>query len=197
MAGKIKLAAVAAVALLVSAGAAWGWTPSAEAVKTAQSGKVWYKVVPDPQAGGVQLAQAVVDINASPAVVWKLMTDCAAARRIIPSNRGCRVLDRKPGSETIEHILKTPLMPNVRSVFRQDMEPQKRLVITRIEGDLKVLNGEYTLQALPGGRTRVAQEMRMQPGFPAPGPMVRDFLRGEVSTGLANLKRESEAAAKS
>jgi uncharacterized protein YndB with AHSA1/START domain len=193
MSGKMKFGAAAAMALLVSAGAAGAWTPSADAVKTAQTGKVWYVVTPDQ--GGVQLARAVVDINAPPAVVWKLMTDCAAARRIIPSNRGCRVLDRKPGSETIEHILKTPLMPNVRSVFRQDEEPQKRLVITRLEGDLKVLNGEYTLQALPGGRTRVAQEMRMQPGFPAPGPLVRDFLRGEVSTGLANLKRESEAAA--
>lgn len=196
MSAKVNLGAAAATALLISAGAASAWTPPAEAVKTAQTGKVWYKVVPDTQ-GGVQLAQAVVDIDAPPAVVWKVMTDCAAQRRIIPSNRGCRVLDRKPGSETIEHILKTPLMPNVRSVFRQDEEPQKRIVITRIEGDLKVLNGEYRLQALPGGGTRVSQEMRMQPGFPAPGPMVRDFLRGEVSNGLANLKREAEAAAKS
>ena len=195
MQNKTTLAMAAlAVAVLASGGAA-AWTPSADAVKTAQTGKVWYKVTPDP-AGGAQLAYAVVDINASPAVVWKLMTDCAAARRIIPSNRGCRVLEHKPNSEVIEHILKTPLMPNVRSVFRQDMEPQKRLVITRIEGDLKVLNGEYRLQALPGGGTRVSQEMHMQPGFPAPGPLVRDFLRGEVSTGLANLKREAEAAAK-
>lgn len=195
MRGVVKLAAAAAI-VLGSAGAAFAWTPTPEAIATAQKGKVWFVVKPDQQSG-VQLAQAVVDINASPAVVWKVMTDCAAQRRIIPSNRGCRVLDRKPGYEVIEHILKTPLMPNVRSVFRQDEEPQKRIAITRIEGDLKVLNGEYRLQALPGGGTRVSQEMRMQPGFPAPGPMVRDFLRGEVSNGLANLKRESEAAAKS
>lgn len=195
MQNKIKLALAALAVAALASGSAAAWTPSADAVKTAQTGKVWYKVTPDP-AGGAQLAYAVVDINAPPAVIWKLMTDCAAVRRIIPSNRGCRVLDRKPGSQTIEHILKTPLMPNVRSVFRQDEEPQKRLVITRIEGDLKVLNGEYRLQALPGGGTRVSQEMHMQPGFPAPGPLVRDFLRGEVSTGLANLKREAEAAAK-
>ena len=37
----------------------------------------------------------------------------------------------------------------------------------------------------------------MQPGFSAPGPMVRSFLRTEVSVGLANLKRECETAAKS
>jgi len=195
MRGVVKLAAAAAI-VLGSASAALAWTPTPEAIATAQKGKVWFVVKPDQQSG-VQLAQAVVDINASPAVVWKVMTDCAAQRRIIPSNRGCRVLERKPGYEVIEHILKTPLMPNVRSVFRQDEEPQKRIAITRLEGDLKVLNGEYRLQALPGGGTRVSQEMRMQPGFPAPGPMVRDFLRGEVSNGLANLKRESEAAAKS
>lgn len=186
------LSAFVAAALI--GGPALAWTPTPEAVKTAQAGKVWYLVTPDQQ-GGVQLARGVVDINASPAVVWKVMTDCAAQRRIIPSNRGCRVLDRKPGSETIEHILKTP-MSNVRSVFRQDEEFQKRLVITRLDGDLKVLSGEYRLQALPGGGTRVSQELHMQPGFPAPGPMVRDFLRGEVSNGLANLKREAEAAAR-
>lgn len=188
------LAGLAAAAVI--GGPALAWTPTPEAVKTAQSGKVWNKVTPDPK-GDAQLARGVVDINAPPAVVWKLMTDCAAVRRIIPSNRGCRVLDRKPGYEVIEQISKTPLMPNVRSVFRQDEEPQKRLVITRIEGDLKVLNGEYRLQPLPGGGTRVSQELHMQPGFPAPGPLVRNFLRGEVSNGLANLKREAEAAAKS
>ena len=189
------LAALIATGVL-ACGQASAWAPSADAVKTAQSGKVWYEVNPDPQ-GGAQLAKAVVDINAPPVVVWKLMIDCAAIRRIIPSNRGCRVLDHKPGFEVIEQISKTPLMPNVRSVFRQDEEPQKRLVITRIEGDLKVLNGEYRLQPLPGGGTRVSQELHMQPGFPAPGPLVRNFLRGEVSNGLANLKREAEAAAKS
>jgi hypothetical protein len=187
---------VAAASLaLVMLGA---WTPPPAATAAAESGKVWYSVIADPK-GGAQIARAVVDIAAPPAVVWKLMTDCAAARRIIPSNRGCRVLEREPdgSSEVIEHILKTPLMPKVRSVFRQDLETQKRIGVTRIEGDLKVLNGEYRVQALPGGRTRVSQEIRMQPGFPAPGPMVRDFLRGEVSTGLANLRREAEAAAKS
>lgn len=194
MQNKTKLAMAALAAAALASGGAAAWTPPADAVKTAETGKVWYLVTPDQ--GGVQLARAVVDINAPPPVVWKLMTDCAAVRRIIPSNRGCRVLDRKPGFEVIEYILKTPLMPNVRSVFRQDEELQKRLVITRIEGDLKVLNGEYRLQALPGGGTRVSQEMRMQPGFPAPGPLVRDFLRGELSNGLANLKRESEAATK-
>jgi uncharacterized protein YndB with AHSA1/START domain len=191
MRAMVKLA-VAAAMVLGSASAALAWTPTAEAVATAQKGKVWFLVTPDQQSG-VQLARGVVDINASPAVVWKVMTDCAAQRRIIPSNRGCRVLEKKPGYEVIEHILKTPLMPNVRSVFRQDEEPQKRIVITRIEGDLKVLSGEYRLTPLPGGGTRVSQEMRMQPGFSAPGPMVRDFLRGEVSNGLANLKREAEA----
>lgn len=171
------------------------WSPGPKAVATAEAGKVWYEVNPDP-AGGAQLGRAVVDIDAPPAVVWKLMTDCAAIRRIMPSNRGCRVLSRDGASEVVEHIVKTPLMPNLRTVFRQDFTPQKRILITRVDGDLKVIGGEWRLQALPGGRSRVSQEMRMQPGFPAPGMMVRSFLRDELSEGLANLRREAEAAAK-
>jgi len=198
MAGKRKLGAAVALALLVSAGAALAWTPSAEAVKTAQTGKVWFQVTPDPQ-GAPALGRAVVDINASPPVVWKILMDCAAARRLMPSNRGCRVLQRDPAGkwDVREHILKTPLMPNLRTVFREDLEPQKRMVITRVDGDLKIISGEWRLEPLPGGGTRVSQEMRMQPAFPAPGPMVRSFVRGEISGGLANLKREAEAAARS
>ncbi len=187
-----RTAAVASLAVIMLG----GWAPPPAAITAAEAGQVWHSVVADKQAG-VQLARAVVDINAPPAVVWKIMTDCASARRIIPSNRGCRVLERKPGSEVVEHILKTPLNPKVRSVFRQDLETNKRIGVTRIEGDLKVLQGEYRLQALPGGRTRVTQEMRMQPGFSAPGPLVRSFLRDEVSVGFANLRRDAEAAARS
>ena len=187
---------VAASLALVMLG---GWSPGPEALATAAKGKVWYAVTPDPQ-GAPALARAVVEINASPAVVWKILMDCDAAERLMPSNRGCRVVERDPAGRwnVIEHIIKTPLMPKVRTVFRQDLEPQKRFVITRVGGDLKVLSGEWRVEALDGGkRSRVSHEMRMQPGFSAPAPMVRSFLRTEVSVGLANLKREAEAAARS
>lgn len=185
------LRAAAASVALIMLGA---WSPSPAAVAAAEAGKVWHSVVADKEPG-VQIVRAVVDIDAPPPVVWKIMVDCASARRVIPSNRGCRVLERKPGSEIIEHILKTPLNPKVRSVFRQDLETNKRIGVTRVDGDLKVLEGEYRLQPLPGGRTRVYQEIRMQPGFAAPGPLVRSFLRDEVSVGFANLRRDAEAAA--
>lgn len=190
-----KLSALAAGLLLLAATPAAAWTPSSEALAVADQGKVWRSVVADGKTGA-QLGRAVVTIDAPPAVVWKLMTDCAAIARIMPSNRGCRVLERKGDSEVVEHIVKTPLMPNLRTVFRQDFEPQKRIAITRVSGDLKVIGGEWRVEALPGGRTRVSQEMRMQTNFPAPGPMVRSFLSNELSVGLANLRRESEAAAK-
>lgn len=185
----------AVVAALALAGPAAAWTPSAEAVATADEGKVWHSVVPDGKTGA-QLGRAVVNIDAPPAMVWKLMTDCAAIRRIMPSNRGCKVLSREGRSEVVEHMVKTPLMPNLRTVFRQDLETQKRIGITRVDGDLKVISGEWRVDALPGGKTRVSQEMRMQTAFPAPGPMVRSFLKNELSVGLANLRREAEAAAK-
>ena len=69
-----------------------GWSPGPKAVATAASGKVWLDVTADPQ-GAPALARGVVDIAAPPAVVWKLMMDCAATRRIMPSNRGCKVVE--------------------------------------------------------------------------------------------------------
>ena len=175
-----------------------GWSPGPNAIAGAASGKVWVDVSPDPK-GAPALARGVVDIAAPPAVVWKLMMDCAATRRIMPSNRGCKVVETDPKGrwDVREHILKTPLQM-VRSVFRSDLEPNRRMTFRRVDGDMRILEGEWTLEALDGGRrTRVSHEMRMQPGFAAPAPMVRSFLRTEVSVGLANLKRECEAAAKS
>lgn len=192
-------AAALSFCLVLAAGEARAWAPDAKAVATAASGKVWLQVTPDPQ-GAPALARGVIDIAAPPAVVWKLMVDCAATRRIMPSNRGCRVLekDAKGRWDVREHIMKTPIMPALRAVFRSEVELHKRLVFKRVEGDMKVLEGEWRLESLDGGaRTRVIHEMRMQPGFSAPGALVRSFIRGEVSTGLANLRRESEAAAKS
>jgi uncharacterized protein YndB with AHSA1/START domain len=193
---KLQILAAAAVLLLPASAAAW--TPTKEAIAEAQAGKVWFTVTPDPQ-GAAALSRAVVDIDAPPAVVWKVLMDCAAATRIMPSNRGCRLLDHDPGGKwnVREHIMKTPLMPKVRTVFREELDPQRRMTVTRVEGDLKVLAGEWRLEPLSGGkRTRVSQEMRMQPGFSAPGGLVRQFVRGEISAGMANLRRESEAAAK-
>jgi len=159
------IAAAATAAILLG-----GWAPTPSAVASAEAGKVWLDVRADPNSSA-QRGRAVVDIDAPPSVVWKLMTDCAAIRRIMPSNRGCKVVSRKGNSEVVEQIINTPIMPDLRTVFRQDFEHQKRIVITRVDGDLKVINGEWRLDALPGGRSRVSQEMRMQPGFPAPGFM--------------------------
>jgi hypothetical protein len=194
----MKFHTLAAIAVLALPASAAAWTPTKEALAQAQAGKVWFTVTPDPQ-GAAALSRAVVDIDAPPAIVWKVMMDCSAAARIMPSNRGCRLLERDPGGKwnIREHIIKTPLMPKVRNVFREDLDPQRRMTITRLEGDMKVLAGDWRLEPLSGGkRTRVIQEMRMQPGFSAPAGLVRQFVRGEISAGMANLRTESEAAAR-
>ena len=185
---------LAACSLALMLGA---WTPGPKAVATAAAGKVWLEVSPDPK-GAPALARGVVDIAAPPAVVWRLMMDCAAMRRIMPSNRGCKVVEKDPmgGWDVREHLMKTPIQM-VRAVFRSDLEPQRRMTFKRIDGDMRVLEGEWKLEPLDSGkRTRVTHEMRMQPGFAAPGVLVRSFVRGEISAGLANLRRESEAAAR-
>ena len=187
----VLIVTAAAAALLLGA-----WSPGPKAIATAEAGKVWHDVSADPK-GAAALARGVVDIDAPPSVVWRLMMDCAATQRIMPSNRGCKVLKTGDGWDVREHMLKTPLQM-VRSVFRSDVTPERKMVFHRVDGDMKIMEGEWRLQPLDGGkRTRVTHEMRMQPGFSAPGFMVRSFVRGEVSEGLANLRAESEAAAKS
>ena len=131
--------------------------------------------------------------------IWRCPGNVYTNSQAEAQSRGCKVVETDPKGrwDVREHILKTPLQM-VRSVFRSDLEPNRRMTFRRVDGDMRILEGEWTLEALDGGRrTRVSHEMRMQPGFSAPGMMVRSFVRGEVSAGLANLRRESEAAARS
>jgi uncharacterized protein YndB with AHSA1/START domain len=181
----MQLAPVAALMLILTT-PAWA-TPSQPVVQ-----------VTTDKAGAAGLIEGTVDIDAPPTVVWKIMVDPVSTERLMAGAKSTRVLSRDPAGrwDVREQISKGGLLPAVRTVLRSDYQPYSLIRFHRIDGDIKVLEGEWRLTPLDGGtRTRVAYESRVTSPFPAPGPIVRSVLRMSMPKTLANLRDASEAAA--
>ena len=63
-----------------------------------------------------------------------------------------------------------------------------------INGDIRYCKGEWRLQPLAGGRTRVIYENRASSPIPAPAFIARAAMRQDVADALRALRREAEMA---
>jgi hypothetical protein len=82
-------------------------------------------------------------------------------------------------------------------VIRSDYSPPYLIQFHRVDGDLKVLEGEWRLSPLAGGtRTHLAYESRLVSPFPAPAMIVRAVLRKDMPQTLANVRDASESEAR-
>lgn len=158
-------------------------------------GEAYAEVTPDPD-GVSGRVRAVVDIDAPPERVWRVMTDCASAKKLISNLASCRVVDGEQarGWDVREHITRRNLIfPRLRIVFRSDYEPFRRIGFRLVEGDLKVEQGEWRLQALEGGRrTRVFYDNRLAVDWPVPKALIREALRKDTPKALVNLRNACE-----
>lgn len=192
-----RVAAFAAVLLLASP--AWAWEPDPQVLAGLTRGQAYVEVRPDP-AGASGLIRAVEEIAAPSEVVWALLIDCELAPRLAASLKSCRILERDPAGrwDIREQISRPGLMPRFRSVVRSDFEAPRRLRFRRIDGDLKVLEGEWRLTPVRDGRaTRVVYESRAASPYAVPGGLARLVIRRDVALAMAALKRESLARAAS
>ena len=148
--------------------------------------------------GASQVVHGQVDIAASPAVVWRVITDPSRAAKMIVNMRSTKVLQQDPGGrwDVREQISKGGILPGVRTVIRTDYAAPSQVRFHAVDGDIKQLDGEWRLSPLDGGtRTHVVYESRVTSPFPAPAPIVRSVLRKDMPRTLANLRDESEAEA--
>jgi hypothetical protein len=176
-----------------------GWTPPPELAARLLRGEV-YADVERAEDGNSGVVRAAVDIRAPLSVIWGLIQDCGRAARMVPSVVSCQVLQRDPGGrwDIREHQVRWNLfMPPMRSVFRSDYTPMRRIGFHCLAtGDLKVCQGEWRLEPLPGGGVRVIYENSAKAPFAAPAFIFRQAMRRDVPDALVALRRESLAAAR-
>jgi hypothetical protein len=191
---RVSLAVPILVAMAVLAATrAIAWEPGAEAQATLRAGGAYADVEAEPQ--GVGLIHAAVDIDATPRVVWRVMTDCRETPKLIASASPCRVLSSGPGWDVREQVTRGGLFtPTIRNIYRSDYQPFGLIGFHRVGGDLKVEDGEWRLEPLNGGRaTRVIYVNRVAANILAPAVLVRAGLRNDTPKVLLNLRREAMA----
>lgn len=180
---------------MVAATPAEAFDLTPKALAALDRGEAYAEVMPDPD-GVSGRVRAVVDIDAPPEKVWAMMTDCATAGRMLTNLASCRIVsgDQRRGWDVREHVTRRNLIfPRMRIVFRSDYEPFSRIRFRLVEGDLKVEQGEWRLQAIGGGRgTRVFYDNRLAVDWPVPKALMREALRKDTPKVLMNLRRACE-----
>lgn len=174
------------------AGAALAWEPDPVAVRTLERGRPYVQVRSDGAAGVIH---AAIDVAAPAEAIWSVILDCDRASRMVASLKSCSITERGPDGawDVREHVSKPSLFPSVRNVFRSDYDMAGRIIrFQRVDGDMKLFEGEWRLTALEGGRrTRIVYESRAVVPFRAPAVLVRMAARRDVAAALIALRREA------
>lgn len=139
-------------------------------------------------------ARASMDVNAPPATVWSILSDCAQARRFMRSLISCRIVEQGDGWDVREHRSRGwPLHPVMRNVSHVTLDPDRRLTFRLIEGDWTRSDGEWTLTPIDGGRgTHVTY--RIDAAIPGglPAGISQTLLVNNVRGTLSALRRQAE-----
>ena len=183
-----------AIAVLLAASPARAWEPTPEVLTEIAAGRTWFDF--KPQAQGAGLIRAGIENSVPPDVVFAVLADCEHATRIAPHLASCRVTERDPSGrwDIREQITRAGLLPSVRTVVRSDFQRPASLKYRRVGGDLAVLEGEWRMISIDGGRrTRVLYENRASSPNVVPGAIARLILRREIGLALAALTRECQS----
>lgn len=116
---------------------------------------------------------ASTDLDAPIDQVWAVVEDVASIPDWQRAVDSMRVLERDAaGRPTLCESTSDATVTTVKSTLRFTYEPPTRLSWTQVRGDLKSLDGSWTLEALGEGRTRATIAMAADTGF-ALGLLVR------------------------
>jgi ribosome-associated toxin RatA of RatAB toxin-antitoxin module len=151
------------------------------------------RVVADP-AGASARVTASIDIGVPSERIWRVMLDCQRATRFVAGLKSCRVVNRGADGawDVREHVIQWlwPL-PAIRSEFRSDYVTHRSIRFRRTSGDLKVLEGNWTLEPLARAGTRLKYEARIDPGFAVPNALVRQAVQSDLPRTLKAIRDEA------
>jgi carbon monoxide dehydrogenase subunit G len=183
------------IAGLAAAGLVRAAEPKGAGAAALRTGRPQVEVRSDP-AGDGGVIVAAIDVAAPPEVVFQVVTDCDLAPKMVTSLKSCRITARDPAGrwDVREQVSKMTLLPSVRNVFRSVYDPPNHVHFHRVDGDLKIYEGDWWIEPIDGG-TRVTYESRISTPFRVPGPLARWGMRMQVPQALLALRRESLARA--
>lgn len=156
-------------------------------------GDIVLNVARDEGAVGGKV-DAWIDIAAPPGLVWRTMNDCAGAPKFVPSLLSCSIVSSDPSGlwDIREHVADPGvLLPNIRSRFRADYDPEKQIRFKQVDGDFEIMQGQWTLTPLSGGAaTRLRYEAQLKPRMWVPDFVVQHVIETDAPETLRALRKE-------
>lgn len=136
----------------------------------------------------------VMNINASPSVIWNVMTDCTRTEAIVPRMKSCEVVEKGPDGSWDIRTQKTKVnfLISHTSRFRSDYDPYKSIKISRAGGDMKIQEGVWKLKPMADGLTQLIYRAASAPSFPVSKSKMIETSKERLPEVLANLRREAE-----
>jgi hypothetical protein len=160
------------------------------------SGDPVVQVETDDKANAAHV-RASIDIAAAPLVVWKVLTDCARMPQIFPNLESCRIVEKDPAGQwdVRENVIDwAVLMPKLRTVVRNTFEVGRRLTFKRVSGNMRVSDGEWTLERHAHG-TRLSYNALVAPDFPVPQFLIEQAVHNDMPNLLRAIQKASVADA--
>jgi uncharacterized membrane protein len=155
-------------------------------------------VEPDEKANAAHV-RASIDIAAPPLAVWGVITDCARQPQIVPNLESCRIVQHDPGGhwDIREHVINwAALLPKLRTVVRTSYEIGHRMLFKRVDGDMRVSQGEWRVEPLANAQaTRLYYNALVAPNFPVPEFLIERTVHQDLPNLLHAIERASMADA--
>ena len=126
----------------------------ADELKRLNAGEPIVHVDSDDSGEADGVIEAAMVVAAPPARVYDVMLDCTRAVKFLHALTGCRVLETSPDglSDLREHRSKwISILPETVSIFRSQYVKNREIRFEKAGGDLKFLQGSWTLEPLKGG----------------------------------------------
>ncbi len=197
----VRAAATAGVLLVATCwlcgltiGPAGAISLDADELARLNAGEPIVHVASDDSGESDGVIEAAMVVAAPPARVYDVMLDCTRAVKFLHALTGCRVLETSPDglSDLREHRSKwISILPETVSIFRSQYVKNREIRFEKAGGDLKFLQGSWTLEPLKGGSaTKLNYRVRVGVSGPVPGFLVRGALQQDVPKFLSALRRE-------
>jgi hypothetical protein len=140
-------------------------------------------------------ATATVRIHAHRDTLWRVLTSCAEAIKIVPGLRTCEVEATAPDLswQTIRQVVDYSwFVPRVSYVMKATYEKPRSIDFDKVSGDLMSLRGSWTLDS-DGEYTVAHYALEFAPGFWVPRWLVRAAMRRDLPKMLRALRERAEA----
>ncbi|WP_426194662.1 SRPBCC family protein [Massilia sp. DWR3-1-1] len=127
-------------------------------------------------------------VAATPAAVWRILTDYNRMAEYVPDLKSARVVAREGDKVTIEQHGAARLLffsRDIHLVVQVHEQAPNRLDVSLVDGDMKVYRCSWELTPLADGGTRLVYHATIEPKFYVPGMVGASLVRQDIARMMA------------